>query len=85
LEYAKEVFTKLENAGIRAKLDDRNEKLGYKIRESIVNKNPYTLILGQKELDSKNISYRMYPEEDTHQMGTNEFIQKLIDDIKARK
>ena len=85
LEYAKEVFTKLENAGIRVKLDDRNEKLGYKIRESIVNKNPYTLILGQKELENNNVSYRMYPEEETHQMGTNEFIQKLIDDIKARK
>ena len=85
LDYAKEVFNKLESVGIRVKLDDRNEKLGYKVRESIVNKNPYTLILGQKEVESKNVSYRMYSEEDTHQMGLEEFVQKLIDDIKARK
>ena len=85
LEYAKEVFKKLEDLGIRVKLDDRNEKLGYKIRESIVNKNPYTLILGQKEVDSKNVSYRKYPEEDTHQMALEEFAQKIINDIKARK
>ncbi|MBR4230637.1 MAG: threonine--tRNA ligase [Bacilli bacterium] len=85
LDYSKEVFNKLESVGIRVKLDDRNEKLGYKVRESIVNKNPYTLILGQKEVESKNVSYRMYSEEDTHQMGLDEFAQKIIDDIKARK
>ena len=85
LNYAKEVCEILEKAGIRVKLDDRNEKMGYKIRESIVNKNPYTLILGQKEVDSKTISYRMYSEENTQTMVLDEFVQKLKDDIKARK
>jgi len=85
LEYAQEIYEKLGAAGFRVKLDDRNEKLGYKLRESIINKNPYTLILGQNEVDDKTISYRLNNEQDTHTMSQEEFIDMLEDEIKARK
>ncbi|MBE6155871.1 MAG: threonine--tRNA ligase [Firmicutes bacterium] len=85
LEYAQEIYEKLGAAGFRVKLDDRNEKLGYKLRESIINKNPYTLILGQNEVDDKTISYRLNNEQDTHTMSQEEFIDMLEDQIKARK
>ncbi|MBQ6841121.1 MAG: threonine--tRNA ligase [Bacilli bacterium] len=85
LEYASEVYEKLKDAGLRVNLDDRNEKLGYKVRESIINKNPYTLILGQKEVDENIISYRLNTEQDTHSMPINQFIDMIQDEIKARK
>ena len=85
LEYATEVYNKLKSVGFRVNLDERNEKLGYKIRESIINKNPYTLILGQKEVDNKMISYRLNNEQDTHTMSLDEFIDMLEDEIKAKK
>ena len=85
LNYASKVYEKLKEAGFRVNLDDRNEKLGYKIRESIMSKNPYTLILGQKEVDEGIISYRLNTEQDTHSMTIEEFINKLNEEIKARK
>ena len=85
LEYAKKVYDELYAKGYRVNLDDRNEKLGYKLRESIVNKNPYTLILGQKEVDDNVISYRLYSEEETHSLSLDEFAKLLDDRIKARK
>ncbi len=85
LEYAKGIYNKLVEAGYRVNLDDRNEKLGYKIRESIVNKNPYTLILGQKEVDANNISYRMYSEEETHTVSMDEFSKELNNRMRTRK
>ena len=85
LEYAKKVYDELYAKGYRVDLDDRNEKLGYKLRESIVNKNPYTLILGQKEVDDNVISYRLYSEEETHSLSLDEFAKLLDDRIKARK
>ena len=85
LEYANKLFNMLKEKGYRVKLDDRNEKLGYKIRESIMNKNAYTLIIGQKEVDNQNISYRLCNEQDTHTLSIEEFINELEEKIKAKK
>ena len=85
LEYASMVTEKLREAGVRVTLDSRNEKLGYKMRESILKKNPYTLIIGQKEVDNKNVSYRMYSSEETITVSLDEFINKITDEIKNRK
>jgi len=85
LEYASKVYETLKEEGFRVNLDDRNEKLGYKIRESIIHKNPYTLIIGQKEVDENTISYRLNTEQDTHTMTIEEFISKLNEEIKTRK
>ena len=60
LTYAEEIYNELKEIGFRVELDDRDEKLGYKMRESVMKKIPYSIILGQKEVDNKNISYRTH-------------------------
>ena len=63
LEYAKEVLAKLQALGIRASIDDRNEKMNYKIREAQTSKIPYTLVLGDKETQEGLITYRVHGEQ----------------------
>ena len=85
LEYAESIYNKLKDAGLRVNLDDRDEKLSYKMRESVINKNPITLILGQKEVDSNTISYRKYGCEDTITVSIEEFISFVKDLNENRK
>ena len=85
LEYAKKIEEKLKEIGIRVNLDDRDEKLGYKIRESLVKKYPYNLILGQKEVDSNKISYRHHGKEETITLELDEFINKIDNEIKTKE
>ena len=84
-EYAKEVYEKLNEAGIRVELDDREEKVGYRVREAVMKKTPYMLILGQKEVDDKMISYRKYGSEETTTVSLDEFVSMLKDQIKNKK
>ena len=79
LEYAKEVLDKLQSLNFRINLDDRNEKLSYKMRESQVKKIPVTVIIGQKEVDEGNISYRLFGSEETTTLSKDEFINYIID------
>ena len=85
LEYAKEVVEKLREVGIRVNLDDREEKLGYKIREAQIKKYPYNLILGQKEVDDNTISYRHHGKEETITLNYDEFIEKIEKEIKNKE
>jgi threonyl-tRNA synthetase len=85
LEYAKEIEKLLKENEIRVSFDERDEKLGYKIRESVTHKIPYTLILGQKETDNKNVSYRKYGSEKTITVSTEEFIKLLKKQIETKK
>ena len=84
-EYAKEVYDLLMDNNIRVELDDRNEKLGYRLRESQIRKIPYTLILGDQEKDSKSISYRLFGEKDTTTVSQDEFIKLIRDEIDNHK
>ena len=84
LEYARGIKEELEEKGLRVLLDDRDEKLGYKMREAQMKKYPYNLILGQNEVDNKNISYRCYKEKDTITMEKEEFLNKIFDEIKNK-
>ena len=77
LDYAQQIFDKLKEAGIRVELDDREEKVGYRMREAVIKKTPITLILGQKEVDEKTISYRVYGSTDTITVSFDEFINKI--------
>jgi len=77
LEYAKEVYDKLKLLGIRVNLDDRNEKLSYKMRESQTKKIPLTLILGDKERDNKEISFRRFGSQETETLSSEEFINSI--------
>ena len=83
-EYSKEVFEALKKAGFRVSLDARNEKLGYKLRESVIKKVPYMLILGQREVDEKLVSYRRAGSEETTTVSLEEFIELLNNDIQNK-
>ena len=85
LEYAKEVYKDLDDMNIRVNLDDRNEKLSYKMRESQTKKNPITLILGDKEVESSTISYRKFGSTETYTLPKEIFIKTLKEAISERK
>ena len=85
LEYAKEVYKDIDDMNIRVNLDDRNEKLSYKMRESQTKKNPITLILGDKEVESNTISYRKFGSTETYTLPKEIFIKTLKEAISARK
>ncbi len=84
LEYAKKISELLKKENIRVTLDERNEKLSYKMRESVIKKIPYTLVLGGKELESNSISYRKYKSEETINISTEEFINKIKEEIQNK-
>lgn len=84
LEYAKELKEKLLTYNFRVQLDDRDEKLSYKMRESQTKKIPYTLIIGDKEKDSNSVSYREFGSTETTNISTSEFIDLLKDEIKNK-
>ena len=83
-EYAREVYEALRNAGFRVELDARNEKLGYKLRESVIKKVPYMLILGQKEVDNKTVSFRRAGSEETITVSLEEFVELINNDVKNK-
>lgn len=84
-DYGKEVYEKLRAAGVRCELDARNEKIGYMIREARqVDRVPYMLIIGAKEVESGNISVRDRDTDKTTVMTLDEFIDKITGEIKDR-
>lgn len=85
LEYANKVSEMLKEYDIRVQVDSRDEKLGYKMRESQTKKNPYTLVLGDKERDNDTVSYRKHGEEKTTTVSISEFIDMIRDEIKNKK
>ena len=85
LEYAKSLVSKLESLGFRVNLDSRDEKLGYKMREAQLKKYPYNLIIGQSEVDSNTLSYRLHGSSDTVTLEVDDFINKISEEIKDKK
>ena len=77
IEYADKIKNELSNHGFRAEVDNRNEKVGYKIRESQIQKIPYTLVVGEKEQNSNSVSVRKYQEGDKGVVELNTFIDEL--------
>ena len=76
-EYAKKVREALMLKGIRTELDDRNEKIGYKIREAQLEKVPYMLIIGNKEMENEEVGVRSHKDGDIGAMKLNEFVDKI--------
>ncbi|MGN0748706.1 MAG: threonine--tRNA ligase [Christensenellales bacterium] len=85
LEYAKEIENKLLENGIKAELDARNEKIGYKIREAQLQKIPYMIIVGDNEVETKTISIRGRGNENVSGLKLDSFIQRLTEEIKLKK
>ena len=84
LDYCHEVLEKLEAANIRASIDDRAEKVGYKIRSATMEKLPVMLTIGDKEVEEKTVSVRSRREGDLGSMTQNDLLAKLIDDIAKK-
>lgn len=82
MDYAKGVVTELKRNGIRTELDDRDEKLGYKIREAQMDKVPYMMIVGQKEKEGQNVSVRSRDKGDVGTMSVAEFLLLVQDECK---
>ncbi len=85
LEYAEELNKKLLALGLRAEVDARDEKLSYKMRFSQTNKIPFTLIIGQNEVDNKNVSFRRFGSQDTVTLSFDEFVLHIQDIIENKK
>ncbi len=84
LEYANNLMNRLKELDIRCEMDDREEKLGYKIRESQTKKIPYTLVIGDNEKNEDKITYRKYGHKDTETVSTDEFIKMILEEIKTK-
>ncbi len=83
-DYGKEITNYLKENGIRVELDDRNEKLGYRLREAQTAKIPYILILGDKEKEESTISYRLHGQKDTTTLPKEEFLELLKKEINLK-
>lgn len=84
-EYGKKVYQALRDAKVRCEFDDRNEKIGYMIREAqVVGRVPYMLIIGQQEAENGTVSVRNRDTAQTQTMNLDEFIQKITAEIQAR-
>lgn len=83
-DYAKEVFDILQSKGFRAELDDRNEKIGYKIREASAMKIPYLIIVGDEEEKTKTISIRGRGFENKSGLMLDDFMVRLNDEVEKR-
>ena len=85
LKYAKKIEKQLAEKNIRVKLDDRDEKLSYKMRESQSHKIPYTVIIGDKEKENKTVSYRLFGHKETETLSIKEFEKVLLKQIEERR
>ncbi|MGN0962878.1 MAG: threonine--tRNA ligase, partial [Clostridia bacterium] len=85
LPYIEEICEKMKAKGIRVEVDSRNEKIGYKIRESVSQKIPYSLIAGDKEVENGEISVRRLGQGDLGSKNVDELIETILTEIKERK
>ena len=84
LDYCNQIKERLSELGFRVEVDSRNEKLGYKMRESQMKKIPMTLVLGDKEKENNTVNYRTYSTNETKEVSVDEFI-KIITLLKENK
>ena len=82
--YANELCAKMKEAGIRVCVDDRNEKIGYKIREAQMEKVPYMLVVGEKEMEAGQVAVRRRDKGDTGAVSADEFIATVKKDIEEK-
>ena len=84
VEYAKKIEEKYRKAKIRVEVDDRNEKIGYKIREAQLKKIPYMLVVGDKEINSNTVSVRSRKEGDIGAFDVDEFLDRMKKEIETK-
>ncbi|MGX7023340.1 threonine--tRNA ligase [Vagococcus hydrophili] len=81
-DYAFEIKEKLDMHGLRFEVDTRNEKMGYKIRESQTQKVPYQIVVGDKELENGGVNIRRYGSKETSEMNVDMFVESVVADVK---
>lgn len=84
-DYAAEVTKRMQARGIRAELDDRNEKLGYRIREAQLSKVPYMIVVGEDEMKSDSVTVRARTEGEGGKFTVEDFIAKVVNEIETKK
>ena len=84
-EYARQLKAKLDEAGVRSEADYRSEKMNYKIREAQLQKIPYMLVVGDKEVENGTVSVRARKEGKGGTMGADEFVAQILDEIKNKE
>ena len=84
-DYAREVTERLQREGFRAKLDDRNEKLGYRIREAQVKKVTIQLVIGDNEVNNKTVTARRYGSQATETMDFEEFLKAMHKEVDEKQ
>jgi threonyl-tRNA synthetase len=85
LDYARKVFIELQDAGWRVDLDERNEKLGYKIREAQLAKIPYAIVIGDSEVQAQTVAPRRRGGENLAPMALNEFMERLRSEVAQER
>ena len=83
-DYSKEIMQELKKAGVKVAIDDRDEKLGYKIREAANKKIPYTLVIGDKEVENKGVNVRTFGSHDQKEESFVEFKENILKEINER-
>ncbi|NLZ15970.1 MAG: threonine--tRNA ligase [Erysipelotrichaceae bacterium] len=84
LDYAKQLFTDFKARGLRVKLDDSNDKLGYRMRSSQMRKVPFTLVLGDQERDNKTVTYRRFGVNEQITVSVEEFLKLIDNEVNNR-
>ncbi|NLW28744.1 MAG: threonine--tRNA ligase [Erysipelothrix sp.] len=85
LKYAKKVESELKKKGFRVTLDDRNEKLGYKLREAQIQKTPYQLVIGDQEIADGTVTVRKYGQQGSETLKLQEFIERCLIKIENKE
>ncbi|HDJ7314578.1 TPA: threonine--tRNA ligase [Staphylococcus aureus] len=83
-DYARQLQDELKSQGVRVSIDDRNEKMGYKIREAQMQKIPYQIVVGDKEVENNQVNVRQYGSQDQETVEKDEFIWNLVDEIRLK-
>ena len=83
-DYSKEIMQELKKAGVKVAIDDRDEKLGYKIREAASKKIPYTLVIGDKEVENRNVNVRTFGSLNQKEESFAEFKENILREINER-
>ncbi|MGI2300998.1 threonine--tRNA ligase [Staphylococcus cohnii] len=84
-DYARHLQDEFKSQGVRVEIDDRNEKMGYKIREAQMQKIPYQLVVGDKEMENNEVNVRKYGSQDQETVEKESFIWDLVDEIRLKK
>ena len=82
--YCNELASNFEKLGIRCEVDARDEKLGYRLRESQMQKTPYTIVIGEEELANKSLTYRCFGKQEQVKISIDDFLKLISEEIETK-